>query len=112
MRVRGRDGEGGWLTASREHVVLCIEVEHGRGALLRIEAGEANTPALFPVDEVDQTDGRIPQIWRVKTGRGGLLDIGPPAWLEDGFWEAYFDGKPEAMDEYRRGRDAIYADSR
>ena len=93
-----------WLTRDREYEVLELYASPGRSVHLRIESDDAATPALFDSTMFLVTDGSIPPGWEARLDEGGVLSIGPREWLEPGFWEAYFDRDPAALEAYDRGR--------
>jgi hypothetical protein len=33
---------------------------------------------------------------------GGVVELGPPSWLEPGFWERYFDRDPDTISQFQR----------
>ena len=51
-------------------------------------------------------DGRLPDSWEARLGEGGVLRLGPREWMKPGFWDAYFDREPTAVEAYERGRRA------
>ena len=87
-----------------EYEVLEIYAEPGRHVYLRVEADDDAAPVLFDSSCFLVTDARIPPGWEARLEERGHLAIGPPEWLEPGFWEAYFDGDPVAVAAYERGR--------
>jgi hypothetical protein len=79
-----------------EYPVLSIVVEPGRGAKFRILTSDS-TPALFDAAMFATTNGRLPPNWVVRASENGIVEFGPAAWLERGFWEHYFDRDPAAV---------------
>lgn len=47
-------------------------------------------------------DGELPNSWEAKVEEGGILRLGPAAWIAPGFWEEYFDRAPGAVEAYER----------
>lgn len=79
-----------------EYPVLSIIVEPGRGAKFRIPTSDG-TPALFDAAMFATTGDSLPPNWVVRTREGGVVEFGPASWLEEGFWDRYFDKDPEAL---------------
>ena len=42
----------------------------------------------------------LPGSWTATVDDQGVLTIGPEAWRRRGFWEAYFDGDADAIQEF------------
>jgi hypothetical protein len=87
-----------WLHAGKVYDVLSVE---GRGKY-RIESEQSGTPALFDSAIFEVVDGSRPSNW-VAYGENLL----PERWAARGFWEAFFDGEPEALRIYREERQLI-----
>ncbi len=54
-------------------------------------------PTWWPSEMFMTTDAELPSTWVAQVGEGGVLRMGPAAFLTEGFWERYFDQEPEAM---------------
>lgn len=93
----------GWLKVGDVYQVLMILIEPTR-TMLRLVGGTP-TPALFQLDMFEVASNIVPTTWVVSQLKPGFLTLGPEQWVRPGFWEAYFDGRPEAVacfDEERR----------
>ena len=86
----------GWLRTGSNYAVQEIFFEKQRGVSYRIISDDAATPAFFPANECTIIDGSIPSSWKAHIYDTGSFVLSPPAWLEPGFWERYFDDDPEA----------------
>lgn len=107
--VSGQGIDG--LTAGREYAVLEISSLAGRLSYFRIEVVEGEPPALFDVRLFEVTSSAIPPNWIVSLDEGGLLTIGPKAWRENDFWEAYLEQQEWAVAGYARERNKILSAS-
>jgi len=92
-RVSGRSA---WLTEGRTYHVLAIEIEPTR-TRFRLVGDQSETPALFEPELFEVVSGMIPSNWVISSHRSGYVDIGPEAWGCPGFWEDYFDRKPQSL---------------
>lgn len=81
----------------REYPVLAAQAHSGRRAKLRILADDG-TPTLFDAAMFTASEMAIPGTWVMRVREGGIVDLGPAAWLEPGFWERYFDRERSAVD--------------
>lgn len=86
-----------WVTVDAEYVVASVIAEPGRRVLLQIVTDDG-TLGLFDSASFMTTDGAMPVSWTARVGEGGVLELAPAAWLAPGFWEAYYDGEPSAVD--------------
>jgi hypothetical protein len=96
----GRDNDP-WLTLNREYVVLSILMTNKGPAKLRVIADDNRTPILAEATLFASIPQSLPRTWVSIIREGGVLELGPPRWLELGFWERYFDGDAEAVAEFR-----------
>lgn len=95
--------QSGWLQVDHEYEVLEVYAYPGERVELRLASDNSGTPALFDSSMFITVDGTLPDSWEVKLEEGGTLRVGPSEWMEPGFWEAYFDRQPHALEVYRRG---------
>jgi hypothetical protein len=103
-QVTGEDeGSSPWLTLDREYDVLEIYAYPGSYVELRLRSDDGVTPALFHSAMFMTVDGQLPDSWEARVDEGGVLRLGPADWMEPGFWEAYFDREPGAVEAYERG---------
>jgi hypothetical protein len=98
------ENQSPWLQLDHEYDVLEVTAHPGGRVDLRLVSEDAATPALFDAALFMIVDGRVPATWEARLEEGGLLRLGPPEWMELGFWEAYFDREPTALEAYERGR--------
>jgi hypothetical protein len=95
-----------WLTPGREYPVLEISAATGDRVLFRIVGDDRQTPGLHEASLFTTVSPTMPSTWTAEVGDDGNLKIGPQAWKRPGFWEDFFDRKPEALavfrEEYQR----------
>jgi hypothetical protein len=92
------------VTRGREYLVLAAFAEPLRTALplgLQI-LDDAGHPSWWPASMFATTSTVIPPNWIANVDEEGDLHLGPAAWIVRGFWEAFFDGEPEAVEIYKR----------
>ncbi|HEX9695412.1 MAG TPA: hypothetical protein VGB64_03755 [Actinomycetota bacterium] len=99
-----------WLQLDHEYPVLAIDVLPDKRVLFRIESADDGTPALFDAEMFVTTSTEIPGNWRARVEEGGSLQLAPEPWLRLGFWDDFFDRKPEALETYERERAVILRD--
>ncbi len=92
-----------WLTMHHEYEVLEIYAYPGMRVEFRLLSDDGSTPALFDSAMFMTADGELPVSWVARLEEGGVLRIGPAGWMEEGFWEAYFDRDPLAVEAFERG---------
>lgn len=95
------------LSVGREYAVLEISSLADRPSYFRIEVVNGEPPALFDVRLFEVTSPAIPPNWMCSLDESGLLTIGPKAWREIDFWEAYLERREWAVAVYEREREAI-----
>jgi hypothetical protein len=95
--------KGGWLTLHREYDVLAILASPGRTIEFRVLADDGRTPILADSRLFAATAQPVPGSWVCTVSEDGVVELGPSAWLEEGFWERYFDGDPDAVECFRTG---------
>lgn len=97
----------GWLAPGSEYVVVSV-MNDGRGpAKLQLVDLDGIRLAWFEASAFLLVESAIPEHWVASLGDGGLLELGPPAWLELGFWESYYDDEPEAVNAVRAELDRL-----
>ena len=86
----------GWVTVGQKYVVLEI---YGRGDTLkyRIIGNDNSTPAYQSAEQFEIASPDIPTGWSFRAHPNREWVLGPAAWSEVGFWNAYFDGDEAAI---------------
>jgi hypothetical protein len=75
--------------------------------------GDYGDPEWWPSVMFTTTSTRIPTNWRAVVDGEGVLHIAPAAWLERGFWEAWYDEyyghrpRGKALETYERELEVI-----
>lgn len=101
----------GWLLHGKTYVVLSVEQYSSDEIGLRVESEDGGQPVVFRASLFDVIDSGLPKCWKVLSLRASSVDLGPEAFGQAGFWEKCFDRDPVVLDEYRRARDLVMADS-
>lgn len=84
------------LTQGQQYAVIGIEADDYR---LLNDRGE---PCLYPPDRFDIVAPEHPVDWEEETGEEGELYAYPPTLNRRGFFEDFFEGKPETIAEFWR----------
>jgi len=90
--------ESAWVTVDSEYHVASVLAEPDRQVQIQIVTDDGRSLAWFDSTNFMTVDGAMPESWTARIGEGGVLELGPAAWLAPGFWEAYYDGDPSAAD--------------
>lgn len=96
---------GPWASVGSEYLVLEINSYPERTAWFRILA-DGGLPELLPATMFETIAQQLPSNWAVSV-TDGFLKMGPAPWLRVGFWEEFFDGRVEAVSEYRSQLDLM-----
>lgn len=103
------EADSPWIRIGEEYTVLEIYASDRTKTSFRISSKQDDTPVLFDAQMFATVDGRIPPNWTVRVEEGGSVAVAPAAWLEDGFWERYFDSDKEAVAVYEAEKALIVA---
>lgn len=85
-----------YLTVGQDYAVIGIEADDYR---VLNDRGE---PCLYPPDRFEVVAAEQPADWREETGADGERYAYPPSLNRPGFFEDFFEGKPEAVAEFWR----------
>jgi len=96
VRLRERDSRYPDLTPDQPYVVLGIEADD-----LRI-LNDQGRPYLYPHGLFTVVDAREPDDWVSEHGDDSERYAYPPPLNDSGFFEDFFDGKPEAVATFWR----------
>lgn len=96
VELRGSDAGYPDLTPVQPYVVLGIEADD-----LRI-LNDQGRPYLYPKEIFAVIDAREPDDWVNELGEDNERYAYPPPLNDSGFFEDYFDGKPEAVATFWR----------
>jgi len=81
-----------WLSVGQIYLVLGLYVMP-KGLMYRLITSELGDPALHSASFFEIVSGKLSRRWGVQIdddGRSAVIE--PMAWLENGFWDKYFDG--------------------
>ena len=96
-----------WLTLEKAYHVLAVELDTNGKWLLRLVGDGLNGVALFSLDQFEMTSSKIPPSWIIWWRKNGLFELAPEPWTRPGFWEDFYDGKPEARRIFEEERGKI-----
>jgi hypothetical protein len=91
VRLRRKTAQYADLTPRQDYAVIGIEADDFR---LLNDRGQ---PYLYPRYLFDVVDPREPEDWVTEVGEDGERYAYPPPLNTGGFFEDFFDAKPEAM---------------
>ncbi|MFI1763561.1 hypothetical protein ACH41H_16150 [Streptomyces sp. NPDC020800] len=95
------------LEEGQEYAILEVFVPRGNSALFRIEFNESEDPALFDSRVFEVTSPSLPSSWRYFQFESGSFALRPEPWGESGFWEAFYDRDPRALEVYESEKQKI-----
>lgn len=101
VTLADRGDSDSWLTINHEYMVLSVLMAPRGPAKLRIVGDDGRTPILVEASRFAMTPQQLPSSWACAIREGGVVELGPPSWLEPGFWERYFDGDSDAVQHFR-----------
>jgi len=93
------DGGGDGLSDGETYEVIEVSTDAERTSL-RIVSDDG-TPALFDARGFVTVDDTLPGDWRLEITEH-VTTLGPAHFLTPGFWEAYFDREPNAVEVFKR----------
>ncbi|MFF9560045.1 hypothetical protein ACF1DY_30045 [Streptomyces albus] len=99
------------LKMGKEYVVLEVFVPHGRDPLFRIEFIEGEDSALFDSRAFRVTSSALPPTWHYFHFDTGSFALRPKPWGQLGFWEAYYEHTPWAIETYETEKRKILLSS-
>jgi hypothetical protein len=90
-----------WLSVGREYDVLEVVAYPEGEVLLRLLGDDpSGGPGLWDSRLFTTKSTAMPADWAATVDDAGALHLGPAKWQRDGFWEAFFDGDPDAIRDY------------
>ena len=98
------------LIRTKAYVVLSVE-SFVDEIWFRVVCEDNELPVLFRASLFDVVDKRMPPCWQVLDVQANAIELGPAVFGEPGFWERYFDREPEALLEFQRAKEQLFADS-
>ena len=105
VELRASDSRYPDLTPGQPYVVLGIEADD-----LRI-LNDQGRPYLYPHEIFSVVDAREPEDWVSAVGEDNERYAYPPPLNDCGFFEDYFDGKPEVIATFWRVMNRRLSDS-
>ncbi|MDT3397156.1 hypothetical protein RKE29_10950 [Streptomyces sp. B1866] len=112
QRVEERYHQGAnTLSLDREYVVLEVYSRDDRNTRFRIEYSHLEHSALFDSRLFSVTSTKIPPSWEFFMLESGSFSLRPAFWNRPGFWEAFYDHEPWALEAYEQEKAKILAAS-
>ncbi|OGO16649.1 MAG: hypothetical protein A2Z14_09820 [Chloroflexi bacterium RBG_16_48_8] len=96
-----------WLTIGKAYHVLSITATPERGINFRIISDDGRTPILADSRQFRVISGKIPSCWVANLAENGFIELAPRKWIRSGFWEDFFNGMQEALNDFEEERDKI-----
>lgn len=87
-----------WVTVDKQYTVLCILAESGGRVQLNLLTDDGQSFGWFDSDCFLTVDPAIPSSWSAQISEDGTLELAPQDWLQEGFWERYYEGDPVARE--------------
>jgi hypothetical protein len=89
-----------WLTVGGIYHVLEVVQDTHRRWLLRAVGDGINGVALFPLEQFEILSNKIPSAWIPIWNTNGGFALTTEDWAKAGFWEAYYDREPAALQTF------------
>jgi hypothetical protein len=102
--------ESPWLTVGRTYHVLEVHIDRGDHVKFRLIGDDNHTPAYHNFDQFELLSNLVPTCWATRFQPGVFFAVGPRAWMEEGFWNRYFDGEEQAYELFQEIYRAILAE--
>jgi hypothetical protein len=100
-----------WLSLNNTYHVLSITIESSGNRLYELVSyhkdGEWPISALHNADEFEIVSIKIPSNWQFWLDENGNMGAAPKKWLENGFYEAFYDRDPAVYDIFENERNII-----
>lgn len=100
-----------WLPVGQTYVVLSLTGVPDRHVSVRLICDDGNSIAVFESSQFKTVCNRLPTNWIGSIGDQGVLRLLPEKWARAGFWEAYFDGDAEAIQDFEIEKDKIHSEA-
>src|SRR5215211_1885395 len=103
MRVICRESDGSArLTKGETYFVLAMLLADDPGGMQALVLDNSRSPTWFDTTLFATLTDLIPPSWVGRIDDDGAVHLAPAGWLEDGFWEAFYDGPDEPRLRARR----------
>ena len=103
--------ENVWLCSGVNYHVLSVHIDRN-GISYRLLTGVDSIPTLHDAVEFNVVDPSVYQGWVVTIHKlQGTISLEPASWANDWFWQAYFDGNPEAVRLFDLEKDRILSEA-
>ncbi|GAA0648952.1 hypothetical protein GCM10010174_85530 [Kutzneria viridogrisea] len=100
-----------WIRIGAEYVVISLMMDSNRRAMLQVVDEARPDPGWFDAEMFETTSTRIPPNWSARVRGTGVIEFAPARWLDDGFWERFYDDERVAVAVFREDLEVILSDS-
>lgn len=98
-----------WLTVGKMYHVLSIVLDTHGNWLFRLSGNSVSGLGLFPKEQFEIIDAKIPNSWVPTWNDNGFFELAPEAWTKAGFWERYFEHDHESVRQFNMEAEKIVA---
>ncbi len=99
-----------WLTVGKVYHVLSVNMEDGLPIKFQLVSDDEQIPAYHDANQFEIITNIIPKGWIADFVSKSHFRLSPKAWSQPGFWEAYFDGEPEAIELFNAEKNRIFGE--
>lgn len=99
-----------WLTVGKTYSVLSIFFSWKGILKFRLIGDDGKTPALHDARQFEPITSKLPKTWGIDFQPNNYFEIAPRTWLEQGFWERFFDGDKEAIEIFETEKAIAFDD--
>ena len=89
-----------WLTTGKTYMVLSVFIGDLSEIEYRLLSDDGCTPAMFKAKQFRVVDNALPSNWVCQHTVGSYFELAPKSWAVNGFWESYFDGDHDALEQF------------
>ena len=100
--------DSSWLSVGNVYHVLSVNVEYGSPVKFQLIGDDGTTPAYHDANQFEIVTNNIPEGWIIDFVSKSYFRLFPKAWSKPGFWEAYFDGEPDAVELFNSEKNNIF----
>jgi hypothetical protein len=101
-----------WLTVGKVYCVLSVTVTLKQGINFRIISDDEQTPILADSRQFKIISNDIPRGWIVNLPKDNFIELAPQKWTRLGFWEEFFNGEQEALNDFEEEKSKMMSEGR
>ena len=92
--------------------MLSVTVILKQGINFRIISDDEHTPILADSRQFKTISNDIPSGWIVNLPKEGFIELAPQKWTRLGFWEDFFNGEQEALNDFEEEKNKMMSEDR